>query len=78
MMNCRVIFIGKIKERKRIMAKCEICGAEVYFDKSPEYDVCSRCDKHICIDCGVYDPICGDVMCKDHPKEVNSEGERQL
>lgn len=49
--------------------KCEICGIKVYFDKSPEYDVCTRCDKHICIDCGIPDEINGDSMCKCHKGE---------
>ena len=51
---------------------CEACGnKEVHFDKHPEYDVCTRCGKHICIDCGTPDRVNGDSMCREHlPKEI--------
>jgi hypothetical protein len=48
------------------MDKCAICGKKVYFLQHPEYDVCTRCDKHICFDCGTPDLINGDSMCKTH------------
>ena len=51
------------------MDKCFRCGKEVFFDKPPEYDVCSRCDEHICINCGTPDPEKGNSMCKEHKEE---------
>ena len=58
-----------LKNGENIMDKCFRCGKEVFFDKPPEYDVCSRCDEHICINCGTPDPEKGDSMCKEHKGE---------
>lgn len=54
---------------KNLPSKCDICGKTVYFEHHPEYDVCVRCDAHICSDCGISDPINGDIMCKTHRNE---------
>ena len=66
------VFNGYVKKllKEKQNDRCEICGIDVYFDKSPEYDVCSRCDKHICIKCGTLDLVNGGSMCKEHIGET--------
>ncbi len=50
------------------MDKCEICGRDVVFeatmgDTTPEYDVCDKCDAHVCRWCG--DDDYGTIWCLD-------------
>lgn len=53
---------------------CASCGKEVFFENSPEYDVCSRCDQPVCSDCSMEDPSGhGDFMCKSHKDEPVEE-----
>ena len=49
--------------------RCEGCGKIVYFEKSPEYDVCDICDAHICIDCGKPNSRGVASICKKHKRE---------
>jgi hypothetical protein len=53
--------------------KCDRCGKEGFFEHSPEYDVCVRCDAILCPDCGCPDFAYGDVMCKAHRDETVDE-----
>jgi hypothetical protein len=51
---------------------CKYCNKVLYFDKHPEFDVCTRCGVHICIDCGCPDIINGDSMCKKHRDKMTN------
>jgi hypothetical protein len=52
--------------------KCEKCGCLVYFDKSPEYDVCGECERHLCHKCfgGENEDICNECFLTAIEQEI--------
>jgi len=55
---------------------CFICNKKVFFEDSPEYNICTECDEHICENCTVYEPDGVNPYCASCLKDKMEIAER--